>query len=83
MRLLILIFAIVLLAYVLRALFHQPAPVKRGRPQSKPGEKVVPCAVCDLHLPTSEAFREGDHFFCSREHRRQWLNSNVQANNRQ
>lgn len=83
MRLLILIFAIVLLAYVLRVLFHQPTPVKRARPQNKLGEKVVPCAVCDLHLPTSEAFREGDRFFCSREHRQQWLDSNARVDERQ
>lgn len=79
MRLLILILAIVLLALTLKALFISP-PVKRNRPQKKLGEKIVPCAVCDLHLPTSEAFHEGEQFFCSREHRQQWLDSNSQAN---
>lgn len=74
MRLLILILAIVLLAFTLRALFHRPT-IKRNGPKNKIGEKMVPCAVCNLHLPTSEAFHEGDLSFCSREHRQQWLDS--------
>jgi uncharacterized protein len=81
MRLLILILAIALLAFILKALFHKPAPVKRS--PNKFGEKMVPCAVCELHLPASEAVREGERYFCSREHRQQWLDSAPRTNNRQ
>lgn len=83
MRLLILILAIALLAVILKALFRRPAPVKRSSSQNKIGEKMVPCTLCDLHLPTSEAFREGERFFCSPEHRQQWLASKSHANDRQ
>lgn len=82
MRLLILILAIALLAFILKTLFRRPASVKRNGSQKKFGEKIVPCTVCDLHLPASEAFHEGEQFFCSREHRQQWLNSNPHANDR-
>lgn len=83
MRLLILVLAIALLAFVLKGLLQRPAPAKRGRAQTKLGEKMVPCALCELHLPASEAFREGERFFCSGEHRQQWLNSNSHANERE
>lgn len=83
MRLLILILAIVLLAFILKTLFRNPVSVKRNRSQNKLGEKMVPCAVCDLHLPASEAFHEGEQYFCSREHRQQWLDSTSRTNDRQ
>jgi uncharacterized protein len=33
-------------------------------------EQMVNCAHCGLYLPQSEAIREGDKFFCCKEHRR-------------
>lgn len=83
MRLLILIFAIALLAFVLKALFRKPFPDKSTRPQNKLGEKMVPCSMCDLHLPASEALHEGEQYFCSREHHQQWLNSASRTHDRQ
>jgi uncharacterized protein len=32
--------------------------------------KMVACAHCGVHLPESEAIRDGDKYFCSEEHRR-------------
>ncbi len=37
----------------------------RGEP-----ERMIGCARCGLHVPESEAVREGDAFYCSEEHRR-------------
>ena len=79
MRLLILILAIALLAFILKTLFGKPVPVNRSRSEKKLGEKMVPCAVCELHLPASEAVHEGGQYFCSREHRQQWLDSASQT----
>ncbi|MFN3712607.1 MAG: PP0621 family protein [Alcanivoracaceae bacterium] len=47
---------------------RQPPPSADNNPQ-----KMVRCAQCDVHVPLSEAVREGERAFCSDEHRRQWL----------
>lgn len=44
-----------------------PAP---RQPPALPGE-MVRCAVCGLHLPTTEALINGRGSFCSLEHQRQ------------
>ena len=36
--------------------------------QSKLGEDMVRCAICGVHLPTSEAVTSRGDFFCSKEH---------------
>ncbi|HQR98571.1 MULTISPECIES: PP0621 family protein [unclassified Polaromonas] len=46
-----------------------PAP-PAGRP-GKPATEVVACAVCDVHLPRSDALPGGNGFYCSDAHRRQ------------
>jgi len=33
-------------------------------------EKMVPCEVCGLNVPQSEAFAGNGHWYCSDEHRR-------------
>jgi uncharacterized protein len=38
------------------------------RGQSKLGEDMVRCAICGVHLPTSEAVTSRGDFFCSKEH---------------
>jgi uncharacterized protein len=35
--------------------------------------KVVRCKHCDVHLPDTEAVREGDEWFCTQAHRQAWL----------
>ena len=32
-------------------------------------ENMVECAHCGLHLPENEAIRDGEQFFCSKQHR--------------
>lgn len=31
--------------------------------------EMVRCAHCGVHLPAGEAVREGEHYYCSIEHR--------------
>jgi uncharacterized protein len=31
-------------------------------------EDMVECTTCAVHLPRSEAFLAGGHFYCSRDH---------------
>jgi uncharacterized protein len=35
------------------------------------GESMVACRVCGLNVPRSEAVVDGEHSYCSEEHRRQ------------
>jgi uncharacterized protein len=35
--------------------------------------KIVRCKQCDVHLPETEAVREGDEWFCTQAHRQAWL----------
>lgn len=81
MRFLILIIAIALLVFTFRALLAGPGH-KHSQQRQKPkkntasGEKMVPCAICKLHLPRSEALLIGDHYFCGNEHLQQWQDKN-------
>jgi len=45
------------------------ASSKNNRKDSA-AEQMVPCKQCGVHLPQSEAVRDGDTFFCSDEHLR-------------
>jgi len=36
-----------------------------------PGKAIptmVPCAVCAMHIPDSEALKRGDKYYCSQQH---------------
>jgi uncharacterized protein len=50
-------------------------PVSKPPPGRGPAKPEVPaamleCAHCGLHLPASDAVREGDHVYCGEAHRR-------------
>lgn len=58
-------------------LYHSPAVKKllgkQARPSAKPRtqetEQMLRCAHCDVHLPASEAHRDGEgRPYCSKEH---------------
>jgi uncharacterized protein len=43
----------------------------RKPPPDKPATaKMVACAHCGVHIPESEAVRDGDRHYCSEAHRR-------------
>jgi uncharacterized protein len=54
------------LAIIKRAL----ASLRKPPPDKPAVAKMVACAHCGVHLPESEAIRDGDKYFCSEEHRR-------------
>jgi len=37
---------------------------------STAGEAMVRCGHCGLNVPRSEALADGDHWYCSEDHRR-------------
>lgn len=37
-------------------------------PKAKAIPDMVPCSVCKMHIPDTEALRKGDKFYCSQQH---------------
>ncbi len=74
----ILFWAVVIIGvlFVTRLLAHQAAKreVSRDKPKkTKPeslgkAEEMVRCANCGVYMPTSEAIKQNDKFWCSTEH---------------
>lgn len=67
------LFAVLLVAYLFWRNARLGAPPREGRPPQPPTgtpQEMVRCAQCGLHLPQADALPgpEG-RFFCSQEHR--------------
>ena len=43
-------------------------PTESKKVSSNSGQKMVACAVCDTHIPESEAIIKNGKSFCSQEH---------------
>jgi len=43
-------------------------PTESNKVGSNSGQKVVACAVCDTHIPESEAIIKNGKTYCSKEH---------------
>ena len=43
-------------------------PTERNKVSSDSGQKMVACAVCDTHIPESEAIIKNGKSYCSEEH---------------
>jgi uncharacterized protein len=68
-RLLLLILLAVVALFVWRKLTARAAGMPAAKDE-RPAEAVVACAHCGLHVPASEALRDGDHVYCCPEHLR-------------
>lgn len=66
---LLVIVAIVWLAFVLFKRWLAGKNQPRSGPASRSQERMVKCAYCGVHVPESQALRSGDQTFCSPEHR--------------
>lgn len=72
----LLILAVVI--YLVWRLYRSVRPARRradttSPPRQRQTQRMVPCRYCDLYVPEAEAFTQGDLRFCSREHRRLFL----------
>lgn len=65
---LILVIAVAYIAW--RAVRRSGGVRGAARPSRGPGERMVDCSQCGLHLPVSEAVESQGRYFCSDEHRR-------------
>jgi len=75
MRLLLLIVAIVAVFLAVRTLVRSSSNRKGVSRSAEPerlkkGGAVVRCAFCGVHVPEAEAVRDGDRYYCSRQHAR-------------
>ena len=43
-------------------------PTESNKVSSDSGQKMVACAVCDTHIPESEAIIKNGKTYCSKEH---------------
>ena len=43
-------------------------PIESNKVSSDSGQKMVACAVCDTHIPESEAIIKNGKTYCSKEH---------------
>ncbi len=67
-----LIFGLVLVVFWLwRSNRQKMATPPASRPQVAPTTEVVACAVCDVHLPRTEAVAGKYGLYCSAAHRQQ------------
>ena len=43
-------------------------PIESNKVSTDSGQKMVACAVCDTHIPESEAIIQNGKTYCSKEH---------------
>ncbi|MFZ2268776.1 MAG: PP0621 family protein [Azonexus sp.] len=48
---------------------RQDGSLKPPPAASPPVERMVLCAYCSVHLPESDAVKDGSRFYCSEAHR--------------
>jgi uncharacterized protein len=68
----LLIFA--LAAWLIYRLFIAPRlkSFKKGKPKIE-SEAMVKCVECELHVPRTGAIRDGELWFCCRQHQEQHI----------
>ena len=69
-RLIILIALVSLLIFAYRKL---TAAKPSDSDNDNPSDAMKKCEHCGVHLPEAETCRHKDHFFCSEQHRRAYL----------
>lgn len=69
MVLLIKLILVILLGWIGFTLFKKLInPTESNKVSSDSGQKMVACAVCDTHIPESEAMIKNGKIYCSKEH---------------
>lgn len=74
MRFLLILLTVACLIWAFRLLLESP----KNKPKKKleKGEKMVSCAICELHIPHSEALHADGRTFCGHSHLEQWQQQN-------
>ena len=66
MRTLLIFIALAIIVAVARQLWLRPRRRQQRRRQLS--GKMAQCSHCGMYIPEQEALREGDRWYCSREH---------------
>ncbi len=67
LRIIIILFGLWLILKIIKRALGS----RENHPSRKPSiAKMAACAHCGVHLPESEAIREGGKLYCSEEHRK-------------
>lgn len=70
MKYLLILVAIVIAYWIIKSYKRKARDSDASGGASPPGEDMVRCAHCGVHLPRSESVMTGRTFFCSADHRR-------------
>ena len=83
MRAIIFLILVVLVFLVVRFILNRMSEIREKRFQAdleaegegnrdseQTSEVMVQCAFCGVHLPQSEAIKEGENTFCSQDHKK-------------
>ena len=69
-RLIFLLAVIAIAVLIVRKILETGKTTSDEKPPArKPLTDMVRCEHCGVHLPLSEAVQDGDHYYCSREHK--------------
>ena len=72
LRIIFILAAIAVIALIVRKLLASAeAGAKPEKTKPKPLTDMVRCETCGVHLPVNEAIKQGEHHFCSIEHKDQ------------
>ena len=71
MKIILLVLGLLLLVYWILKGYRRSIERRGAPPAARPGEDMVRCAHCGVHLPRSESITTQGRFFCTREHERE------------
>ena len=57
-----------LLGYIVYRWLRSVSPIAEKKTKGESAEAMLLCARCGVHFPSSEAVREGEKVFCSKQH---------------
>ena len=68
LRILIILFGLWLVIQIIKRVFAAPPEEHHTAKPAIP--RMVACAHCGIHVPESQAVRDGDKVYCCEEHRK-------------
>ena len=69
-RVLIIALLVWLVYRMIRAKLNKPS-LQHKSPRATLSTDMVRCHHCGIHIPANEALQQGEHYYCSAEHRDQ------------
>ncbi len=69
-KIILLVLAVLIFYWILKG-YRRNIERRAAPPSARPGEDMVRCAHCGVHLPRSESITTQGKFFCTREHERE------------